>query len=63
MERNSHIYPESKIKLKIKYKRLVNEKIIKDFLIEIENNIVVKNFTELEDMIENILESTSKITL
>ncbi len=49
---------DSKIKLKIIDKRMINnQSYIQKFIQEIEKSVVVKNFTEVEDMVESIFES------
>ncbi len=49
---------ESEVKLKIIDKRKIKStSYISRFILEIENSVVVKNFTEVEDMVESIFES------
>ena len=48
---------ENEIKLKIIDKKIADNNIIKELILQLENNVIVKHFTEVEDMIESIFEA------
>ena len=48
---------ENEIKLKIIDKKIAEKNIIKELILQLENNVIVKHFTEVEDMIESIFEA------
>lgn len=48
---------ENEIKLKIIDKKIAENNIIKELILQLENNVIVKHFTEVEDMIESIFEA------